>query len=205
MVHSRYGHPVSIGCVLVFLLAAWPATAAHGGNLMLADFEGERVESVRGLALPVVADEQFGGTSTARLTLIHPGAQASHGALRISFVIADGVARPFSSVSVLMGDESLATDLSAYRGLRFYARSGRGNFLASVGRFTGRFVRYMAPFPVKPEWTLVELPFDKFTPVPPAAKDAALVPADVVSVGFSVASDLRGQLDLEIDQVEVYK
>ena len=198
------------GASSVVLLLAWlfagTAAPAQDGNLVVADFEGGKVETLLGLALIVIADEQLGGLSEARLALSHPGAQASRGAMRISFRVADGFAYPFSSVWAILGAEGLATDLSAYRGLRFYARSQGGTFQAGVGQFSGgQPKRYMASFEAKPEWTLVEVPFDKLQLSPPTGAASAFVPKDLTSIGFSAPSRLRGEVDLEIDQLEVYK
>jgi complex I intermediate-associated protein 30 (CIA30) len=177
----------------------------QNGNLAIADFEGGKLETLPGLALAAIADEQLGGTSEARLTLVHPGAQGSKGALRISFRLGEGFAYPFAGVWASLGAEGLPIDLSAYRGLRFYARSEGGSFQAGVRQSSDQPASYMAPFATKPEWTLVELPFDKLVQSPPTGKPSAFVPKDVNSVGFSVSSRQKGQFDLEIDQVEIYK
>lgn len=205
MIYSGYGRVISSCFLVVLPLFADTGSAAQADNLMIADFDSAKVETVAGLALPVLADEQLGGTSSAQLTLIHPGAQGSQGALHISFRVEDGFARPFSAVVALLGAEGLAADLSAYRGVRFYARSRGGAFSADVARFAGRTMRYSTPLEVKPEWTLVELPFGKFTGGAPPDNPTPLVPKDVISVGFSVAPGERGQFDLDVDQVEIYK
>jgi len=187
--------------------AAWAQDGKpQGGSLAIADFEGGKLETLSGLALAAITDEQLGGTSEARLTLTHPGAQGSRGALRISFLMTDGFPRPFAQVSALLGKEGLATDMSAYRGLRFQARSKGGTFFAGVGQFSGQAVSYRAPFEIKPEWTLVEIPFDTLKRYyPPASTPSAFVPKDLVTIDFSAGSQLRGQFDLEIDQLELYK
>jgi hypothetical protein len=189
---------------------AGSAAPAQNGNLVVSDFDGERIEIRSGLSLWVFADEQFGGTSEARPTLVHPGASASRGALRISFRLTEDFANPFAGVWAMIGPEGLATDLSAYRGVRFYARSkNEGAFTAGVVRFPGQVKRYMAPLETRPEWTLIELPFDKFREVTPAGAPTAgtppLVAHDVTSIGFSVAPKLRGQFELDIDHIEFYR
>jgi len=63
----------------------------------------------------------------------------------------------------------------------------------------------MAPFETRPEWTLVEIPFDKFQRVPPTGSGSALVPKDVVSIGFGGTPQMRGQFDLDIDRLEIYR
>jgi hypothetical protein len=154
------------------------AAPVQTGNLLISNFDGEKIEIRSGLSLWVFADEQFGGTSEARPTLIHPGANASRGGLRISFRITEDAANPFAGVWAMVGPEGLPTDLSAYRGVRFYVRStDRGAFTAGVVRVAGQLRRYMTPLETGPEWTLVELPFDKFREVTPAGTPAANAPA----------------------------
>ncbi len=191
--------------ILLFLLVAGAGARAQSGNLMVADFEGGKVETVQGLALVPFTDEQLGGTSEARLTLSHPGADGSRGALQISFRITGDFPMPFGGVLAMLGPEGLATDLTSHKGVRFYARSKEKVFFASVGQFRGQAIRYMAPFETKPEWTLVELPFDKFQRVPPAGSPSPLVPKDVVAIGFGGAPQMRGQFDLDIDRLEIYR
>src|SRR5215218_2029641 len=201
--YSGYRRGVSSLFLLLFSLSAGAAAGAQNSgpqkgtpqndSLLVADFEGGKLETMSGLALAAITDEQFGGLSEARLSLIHPGAQNSRGALRISFKMADALGFAFAGAWALLG-ESVATDLSAYQGLRFYARSGSegGAFLAGVGTFSGLAVNYMAPFDVKPEWTLVELPFAKLQRTYPPGK-SVFVPKAVVTLGFSPASRLRGE------------
>jgi hypothetical protein len=207
----RLGHrrEVSALCLLLFSLAGAAAPAGNpqssnpqNGNLVIADFEGGKLETVQGLALAAIADEQLGGTSEARLTLVHPGAQGSHGALRISFRLGEGFAYSFAGVWAFLGTEGMPADLSAYRGLRFYARSEGGSFQAGVRQAASN---YMAPFPAKPEWTLVELPFDKLVQSPPTNNPSTLETKRIASVGFSASARPPAQFDLEIDQLELYK
>lgn len=196
--------------LLAFSLVAGGASRVQHGPLVIADFDGEKIETRSGLSLWPFADEQFGGTSEARTTLIHPGANASRGALRIVFRVTEEFAAPFAGAWAMVGPEGLATDLSAYRGVRFYARSKeRGAFTAGVVRFPGQVTRYMTPFETRSDWTVVELPFDKFRKVPPAGTpatdEALLVTNDVTAIGFSVAPQLRGQFELDVDRIELYR
>jgi hypothetical protein len=197
--------------VTLLLLAALAGHApAQDAHLLIADFDSDTIEVRSGLALWVYADEQFGGTSQARPTLIHAGANSSRGALRISFRVSEDVRNPFAGVWAMIAPEGLATDLSAYRGLRFYARSKHESaFTAGIVRFAGQVKRYMTPVNARPEWTLVELPFDTFREVTPAggpaAQPAPLVASDLTSIGFSVAPALRGDFVLDIDRIEFYR
>lgn len=204
MMHTSCGR-LAASLMLLFPAAAGAANPPESDVLRIADLDHGKIESVAGLAPVPIADDQMGGASETRFALVQPGAQGSPGALRISFQTADGFPYPFAGAWVLLGAEGLPADLSAYRGMRFYARSTGGSFQAGVTQVSGRLMRYMATFETKPDWTLVEVPFDKLQQSPPTGKPAPLVPKDVTSVGFAVSSRLRGQFDLEIDQLELYK
>ena len=195
--------------LLLIMLAAAAAGAPQRDTLVIADFDGDKAETKAGLSLWPYADDQFGGTSEARTMLIHPGADGSRGALRISFRVTDEARIPFAGAWAMVGGEGLATDLSAYKGVRFSARSKEGTaFAAGIVRFPGVVKRYTLPFEVRAEWTIVELPFDRFREAPPGAPGASpapLDPRDITSIGFTVAPQRRGQLELEVDRLEVYR
>jgi complex I intermediate-associated protein 30 (CIA30) len=191
---------------LVALAAAQPA----GDARVIADFEGGKVETRFGLALWPYADEQFGGTSVTQLTLVHPGAAGSKGALRIALDVTDQAPAPFAGVWAMAGPDGRATDLSAYRGVRFYARSrDRAAFAAGIVRFAGQVVRYATPFEAPPEWTLVELPFDRFRQaLPPGAPEGSASPLDakdITSIGITTAPQQRGRFEIDLDRLEVYR
>jgi hypothetical protein len=110
----------------------------------------------------------------------------------------------------MVGAEGLATDLSSYRGLRLSVRSkDTGAFSAGVIRFPGQLKRYSVPLETRPDWTVVELPFEKFHELTPAGAPAAGAPPlsarDITSIGFSVVSKLRGEFVLDVDRVEFYR
>lgn len=203
--HTTCGRGLSQVLLLLLSVSASGMAPAQNADLLVADFDNGKIETVQGLAIVVMADEQFGGTSDARLTLIDPGAERSRSALRISFRITGDFANPFSGVWALLGSEGLPTDVSAYRGVRFHARSKEGTFLAGVGQFSGQSAFYLAPFETQPEWTVVELPFDRFRRAMPRNDGSVLVPTNAVSIAFNVSSQLRGQFDLDIDRVQLYR
>jgi hypothetical protein len=204
--YRRAASPVLlVACSLVAGIAA----RAQNANLLIGDFD-KTIETVSGLSPMVMADAQLGGTSEARLTLIQPGANASRSALRISFRVTDDFPAPFAGVWALLKAEGPVADLSAYRGVRFSARNKDGRpFTAGIVQFSDQLRRYMTPFETRAEWTVVELPFDKFRQVTPSGAPIAgalvLVPKDLTSIGVSVPPPLRGQFDLDIDQMELYR
>jgi len=204
-------------CCRAVVIALLFGSAAGGGPVTLvaqntrtiADFDGERTESESGLAIWPFTDEQFGGTSECRVALVHPGAAGSRGALRISFHVTSDFPAPFAGAWAMVGAEGQATDLSAYQGIRFRARSrDRAAFSAGIVRFPGQLKRYAAPFEVGPDWTIVELPFRtfRFVPAPGGAADESPLDAkDITSIGISVAAPHRGDFELDLDRLEVYR
>ena len=110
----------------------------------------------------------------------------------------------------MVGAEGLATDLSAYRGVRFYARSKeRSAFAAGIVRFPGVQKRYTMPFEAQPDWSLIELPFDKFREMTPGSAPPANASPfdakDITSIGVIVMTGLRGEFELDLDGVELYR
>jgi len=200
---------ISFAIVLALLLVAGGSAHAQRDTLVIADFDGGRAETRSGLSLWPFCDEQYGGTSQARVSLIHPGAGGSGGAVRISFRITGDSPTPFAGAWAMVGPEGLVTDLSAYRGVRFDARSKTASaFTAGIVRFPGQLKRYMTPFTVGEEWALVDLPFEKFQLVaaPGAPADASPLDAkDITSIGVAVVSKLRGEFALDIDRIEFYR
>ena len=198
------------GAVSLSYTSLFCTAFAQNGNRLIADFDGEKLETSSGLSPWYYADDQLGGTSEVRGRLIHPGAESSRGALRLSFNMTNDFPSPFAAAWAMVGPEGLATDLSAYRGVRFYARSKDGTaFTCGVVHFTGMVMRYARPFEVRSEWTLVELPFDTFRPIGPTGgplpNAPAIDPKYITSVGFAVASDRRGQFELDVDRIEAYR
>jgi len=179
-------------------------------TLRIADFDGANLESRSGLAVWPYADDQFGGTSDAKVTPIRPGARASRGALHVAFRVTDDWAMPFAGVWMIVAKDAQPTDLAAYRGIRFFARSKNGGaFAAGIIQFRGGLRRYFAEFGTTSDWTLVELPFEKFKLSAPAPGSPTNIGSmdgkDITSIGVSVAPERRGQFELDIDEVECYR
>jgi hypothetical protein len=183
---------------------------AQVGALTIADFDGEKIATTSGLLLMTVDDEQFGGTSRTQLSLIHPGAGASRGAVHIAFRLTKEFATPLAGAWALLGTQGLATDLSAYRGMRFHARSADGgSFVAGLVQYSTPPKRYQAPFETGAEWTVVDLPFEKFHQAPApgttAVGPADLTPTAVTSIGFLAPAQRFGEYALDVDGLEVYR
>ena len=207
------GPRTATACVLVLLFVTFfvdGAARVQPDSLLLADFDADTIQIKPGLPLWLFTDEQFGGSSEVVASLQRPGTGGSRGALRLSFRLVQDFANPFAGAWAYVGPEGLATDLSAWRGLRFHARSAHATaFSAGVIRFGGMVRRYGTPFETKPEWTLVELPFDRFQELgpggAPAAKPEPLSTKDITAVGFSVVPKLVGEFVMDIDRLEFYR
>jgi hypothetical protein len=189
---------------------AWLAVPPQDHAFLISHFDGKTIDTRSGLSLWPYADDLLGGTSEARSSLIQPGANGSRGALRMDFHLTSEFVAPFSSTWAMVAPEGLTADVSAYRGLRFYARSATPTaFYAGVVRFAGQIRRYTTTFEASTAWTLIELPFDRFREVPPpgapASSETLSAPRDVTSVGFGTAPKLQGDFRLEIDRVEFYR
>jgi len=196
--------------VVAGILSIGSIALSQTDALRIADFDDAKLESRSGLAVWPYADDQFGGTSDAKVTLIRPGARASRGALHVAFRVTNDWATPFAGVWMIVARDGQSTDLTAYRGIRFFARSKNGGaFAAGIIQFRGGLRRYFADFQTTSDWTLVELPFETFKLSGPAPGSPTNIGSmdrkDITSIGVSVAPQRRGQFELDIDEIECYR
>lgn len=191
--------------VLLLPLLACASSTMRSGSLPIDDFEDGDLESRVGLAWMPLADDQLGGNSQLNLAIARPGANGSRAALRITGKVAEGFQFPFAGVWALTHKDGLPNDLSAYRGIRFYARGPAGAFQAGLRRSQGRQgVGFVSRFEVKPEWTLVELPFAQLQRYPPVGPAVEFSAKDILLVGISTVGRFQGEVQLEIDEVVLY-
>ena len=196
---------------IVGLFLAVAVSARSQSDVMhIASFDTGELKSISGLALWLFADEQFGGTSHVRATLLRPGANSSSGAVHIAFRVTGDSPMPFAGIWAMVGKDGLPVDLRAYRGVRFFAKSKtRDAFTAGIVQFCAGVQRYAATFEATPDWSLIELPFDKFhgppPPTGPVPCSSALDPHDVTAIGMNVAPGRRGEFELDIDEIACYR
>jgi len=192
-----------LGCASSASSAA--ASAPKSGSLLVDDFEDRNLESAVGLSWIIVADDQMGGNSKVHLSIARPGANGSRAALRITGNVAQGFQFPFAGVWALTRPDGRPNDLSAYRGIRFYARGPKGSYLAGLRHIQARQgISFVASFEVQPEWTRVEIPFDKLQRYPPTGPAVEFTAKNTLMVGISTAGRFQGEFQVEIDQVELY-
>ena len=77
-------------------------------------------------------------------------------------------------------------------------------FLAGLRSGTGRAAaNFLAPFTAGPDWTTVELPFSRLSPIPAPANPVEWDPRAVGWLGVTTASGATGPFTVEIDGVEL--
>lgn len=204
MTRAWIRHPTPGWIFLAVLLAAVALPVRAAAPQMFDDFEDGDLEASSGLSWVVLTDEQFGGTSHATAEVVDGGAAGSGKSLHFQGETTEEARIPVASVWAPVGKDGLAKDLSAYQGIRFFARGDGGSFTAGARRGTSQVANFAAPFTAPQEWTHVEVPFAELKQVQPAMSPQEWSAQDVLWIGFSVAPGFIGPFDLEIDQVELY-
>ena len=189
--------------IYLILLAALTSLAAGVDAVRIDDFEDGDKEAAAGVGWIVIADDQVGGASSARIGMTAPGARGSKYAMRLEGTTAEGFPVPFAGAWVGINADGWARDISAFDGIRFRAR-GDGNSYRAGLRRTGVNFNFVHAFVAPKQWTLVEVPFDGLRPVPPSDPPPEWSPEDVGWIGFSSGSGSVGEFLLEIDDVELY-
>ena len=130
------------GLLLVLILV--PRLAGPGPEVWrFDDFEDSNLEAGPGLNWIVIADDQLGGSTEARISNRSDGAAGTKRSLRFEGVTRGGTPRPFAGVFAPLDGEGLLVDLSAYRGVRFQAPPMIRTWLGRLRR-AGLAVRGMA-------------------------------------------------------------
>ncbi len=141
-------------------------TAAPAGRVMIGDFEGQVVQSKQygplilshghefGWGWSTTTDQSSGGHSVARISLIHPGAHGTRGALRVSGEIKPGFPYgPWAGVVWFPGRAPMQpVDLSAEHELDFWARGTPGTYNLMLGAGAPGGIPLYAHFVITPQW-----------------------------------------------------
>lgn len=187
--------------------AAGAEAVAAAGSLMIGDFEDKAVQSQQygtlilrhgrefGWGWSMTTDQRVGGNSRASIALIHPGADGTRGALRVSGEIKPGFPYgPWAGAIWFPGRQPMQpADLSAEHELVFWARgtSGSYNLMLDAGAPGG--IPLYAHFVISPQWTEYRIPLASSFP------DADW--KHVYYLAFSAGNQGRFQFDL--DQVSL--
>jgi hypothetical protein len=193
------------GLLLVLVLV--PRLAGRGVDVWrFDDFEDSNLEAGPGLNWIVIADDQLGGSTEARIANGLEGAAGTKRSLRFEGVTRGGTPRPFAGVFAPLDGEGLLVDLSAYRGVRFQARGSGSPFRAGFRRgAAASSSNFMAEFRPAGAWQRFEVAFDGLSQTPPASPPLAWSSEDVGWIGFTTGSGAPGAFWLEVDEIELLR
>ncbi|MGH8402519.1 MAG: hypothetical protein ACRESO_03810 [Gammaproteobacteria bacterium] len=183
-------------------------TVAPSGTVMIGDFEGNAVQDKQygtlilnhghsefGWGWSTTTDQRVGGHSVANIALIHPGADGTHGTLRVSGGIKAGFPYPWAGAIWFPGREPMQlADLSGKHELSFWARGKSGSYNLMLDSGAPGGIPLYSPFVITPQWKEYHIPLATSFPN-----------ADwkhVYYIAFSAANPGKFQFDL--DQVSLY-
>lgn len=143
--------------------------------------------------------DTYSTVSPKPFTFSPEGYQSAHSA-RLDVELKSGVQYPFAG----FGAGFTARDLSDYEGVRFYAK-GEGAWGCQVPTTptSTENNHYSCPFTVGRDWTLVELPFSRFSQTWGTPKPWD--PAQVTGVGWNALGQPGTKSFLCVDNIEFYK
>jgi hypothetical protein len=131
---------------------------------IISDFEQTKIISRYGQGWSVTTDALRGGQSTANLHLSNDGAEASHGALRISGTIAHGFIFPWAgAVFIAAQNEHTQVDYGQAKTLVFWVKGDGRQY--KVMAFSGAQNAGVPPsqdFVATSEWQQIRLPLQQF-------------------------------------------
>lgn len=159
---------------------------------IISTFEtaGPQPSSHFGAGWQVSTDRLAGGTSSAAMQIVRPGAAGSRGALEISGTIAPGASYAWAGALFSPGWTPMAPDdLSHFKEIVFRARGDGREYLLMIfaaGLGSGPAVR---PFTAGTEWTEFVMPFRSFQDMDGSGIRGILFAADSTPGAFRFAID----------------
>jgi hypothetical protein len=190
--------PLALVLALAVINAIAPLSDAKDRMIwVFDDFEdGDRVAAPGESWVPIT-DGLLGGTSRARITVSSGGAAGSRGALRVE---GDVGPKGFAGAWSAVAPGGRVGDVSGFAGIRLLAR-GRGSFHVGLRGGPPPGTNFMAPFLVREDWGLVEIPFELLQPIREGS--GRFDPANVQWLGVSTAA--TGAYEIEIDEIALYR
>ncbi|WP_423927177.1 CIA30 family protein [Candidatus Palauibacter sp.] len=171
----------------VVATASSPEIAPAPEGAIVVDFE-DGIGSGFGSGWQVTTDAMNGGASTAEL-VVADGALVVRGETRAGFAF------PWAGAIWFPGPQPMqAVDFSGRSVLRFRTRGdGRSYTVMLFGAGAAATVPPMVPFVAGPEWTVVEIPLERF---------ATADPSIIAGLAFGAQAPL-GSFAFELDDVEI--
>jgi imidazolonepropionase-like amidohydrolase len=141
--------------------AARPAPKLAAG--LASDFEGGTASAAFGAGWMVTDDARAGGHSVAEMKVVDGGAAGTGKALAVTGTISGAVPYAWSGAMLSPGAQMMApADLSAARGIHFWARGDGGTYRVMVFAQGKGFTPLQQTFTAGPEWAEHTIPFTAF-------------------------------------------
>ncbi len=190
--------PLAVSLILALAGAPVPAPRVRP----LDEFESAEPTLAHPLAWIALGDDLFGGSSTLALATVRGGRNGSGHALLLQGSVGSAETA-FTGAWAPLDGQGRPVDLSAFDGLRFFAR-GEGRFQAGLRSGPpGAVANFMGAFTPTRDWSAVEIPFDGLAPVGPGSSGARWSPAEVHYVGITSARGGHGPFRLEVDDLQL--
>ncbi|HEX9939548.1 MAG TPA: CIA30 family protein, partial [Longimicrobium sp.] len=170
--------------------AAQPAPKLAGG--LASDFEGGTPAAAFGAGWMVTDDARAGGRSTGEMKVVDGGAAGTAKSLAITGTVSDALPYAWAGAMLSPGAQPMQpADLSAARGIHFWARGDGGTYRVMVFSQAKGFMPLQQTFTAGPEWTEHTIPFSAFD---------GIDGRDVMAVIFA-GGPRPGAFAFQVDQV----
>lgn len=184
-----------------------PTAVAPAGTVLIGGFEGKTTANKQygtlvmrhgkefGWGWSTTSDERMGGHSSAGITIVHPGADDTHGALEVSGEIKAGFLAPWAGAIWFPGNyPTQPADLSASKELSFWARGTPGSYNLMLSTGSAESMPLYSAFVIGKQWKEYRIPLAASFPNADWKK--------VVYLAFSAAT--TGKFQFELDQVTLH-
>ena len=173
---------LAAGALYLFAASVSAAPPAHttamadavapAGTVMIGDFEGKTTPSKQygtlvlshghefGWGWSTTTDQVAGGNSVAGIAIIHPGADGTHAALRVTGEVKPGFQYgPWAGAIWFPGHEPMQpADLSAKKELTFWARGTPGSHNVMLASGSANGIPLYASFVITKQWKEYHMP-----------------------------------------------
>jgi hypothetical protein len=150
-------------------------------------------------------DAELGGKSTAHCRVIDGGANGTRKALQMTGRVTTDFQHGFAGVSLMLDPQGRSWDMTALKGIRFYARGDGGHYQVSVLTAAVKDRNdFSKEFVAAKEWTLIEIPFSQLAQSPYFGEQVRWTGRDIRGVSFSTVDAPRDAYELQVDEISFY-
>lgn len=139
-------------------------------------------------------DQRVGGHSRASITIVHPGAGGTQGALQASGELNSGFISPWAGAVWFPGSRPMQpADLSSRKDLVFWAKGDPGSYSIMLMAGSARSIPVYTSFKLTKTWKQYTIPLSSFSG------------ADLKHVYFiAFSAGTYGKFQFELDRVSLY-